>query len=66
MTTEIIKELAVVKDTAEGKCENVMLWVKCMEAKRSQTGMLYTIRDKKEYDVINKTEYKNGVEMYKH
>ena len=40
MTADIFKELTAIKDSSAVTSEQVLLWAKTVEAKRSQTAML--------------------------
>ena len=56
--TEIVKELTTIKNTSKIESVQVFIWAKKVEAHRSQTVMLKSIRDKKEFNIVKKAKSK--------
>ena len=53
ITSEIIKELAEIKNTNEVTRKPVLAWARRPEVQRLQKTMLDSIQDSKEFDMIS-------------
>ena len=52
MTSEMIQELTVIKNTSEITSKQVLAWAKRVEAHRSWKALLVSIQENKEFDMI--------------
>ena len=59
MMTKIIKELKAIKDTSTINSEQVILWGKVGRGQRSQTAMLESLKDSKDFDVASVNRSRN-------
>ena len=53
MTAEIVKQLMAIKNTGAVN-EQSLVWLKWVEAQRSQTTMLKCLKESKEFNTISK------------
>ena len=58
MRAEIIKGLTTIKDTSTITSE-LLSWLKQIEVQRSQTAMTESLKEKKNFDIINKSKSHN-------
>ena len=63
MMAEIIKEPTAIKVTSEVTSELVLSCAKKIEPQQSQKGMLDSLKDSREFDMIGKTKCRAGPEQ---
>ena len=55
MVTEIIRELTAINDANTVMSNEVLTWAKWVEAQRSQTAMLNSLKENRDFDAIKKS-----------